>query len=82
MAAEADAFVALPGGFGTLEEILEMITWQQVSGIITCKFVAHEATLLTRNNLETTWVFDGEPYILRFAVGFPPKAGRFPQYSR
>ena len=31
MAAEADAFVALPGGFGTLEEILEMITWQQVS---------------------------------------------------
>ncbi len=32
MAAEADAFVALPGGFGTLEEILEMITWQQVIG--------------------------------------------------
>ena len=30
MAAEADAFVALPGGFGTLEEIIEMITWQQV----------------------------------------------------
>ena len=27
---EADAFIALPGGFGTLEELLEMITWQQL----------------------------------------------------
>lgn len=26
----ADAFIALPGGFGTLEELLEMITWQQL----------------------------------------------------
>lgn len=28
MAAEADAFIAIPGGFGTLEEIIEMVTWQ------------------------------------------------------
>mmetsp|Transcript_21442 Transcript_21442/g.29800 ORF Transcript_21442/g.29800 Transcript_21442/m.29800 type:complete len:197 (+) Transcript_21442:129-719(+) len=26
----ADAFIALPGGFGTLEELLEMITWSQL----------------------------------------------------
>jgi uncharacterized protein (TIGR00730 family) len=26
----ADAFIALPGGFGTLEEILEMLTWAQI----------------------------------------------------
>ncbi|KAK9806701.1 hypothetical protein WJX73_010267 [Symbiochloris irregularis] len=26
----ADAFIAMPGGFGTLEEILEMLTWQQL----------------------------------------------------
>lgn len=26
----ADAFVALPGGFGTLEEVAEVITWAQI----------------------------------------------------
>ena len=30
MASRADAFVALPGGFGTLEELLEIITWNQI----------------------------------------------------
>jgi uncharacterized protein (TIGR00730 family) len=26
----ADAFVAFPGGFGTMEEIIEMLTWKQL----------------------------------------------------
>lgn len=30
MAQEADAFIALPGGYGTMEELLEMITWSQL----------------------------------------------------
>ena len=30
MAALADAFVALPGGLGTFEETLEMLTWAQL----------------------------------------------------
>jgi hypothetical protein len=30
MARLADAFVALPGGFGTLEELLEVVTWAQL----------------------------------------------------
>ncbi|EDM79393.1 hypothetical protein PPSIR1_02531 [Plesiocystis pacifica SIR-1] len=30
MAALGDAFVALPGGMGTLEELFEMLTWAQV----------------------------------------------------
>lgn len=27
----ADGFIALPGGFGTLEETVEIITWRQLS---------------------------------------------------
>lgn len=30
MSAEADAFIGIPGGFGTLEELMEMVTWQQL----------------------------------------------------
>ena len=30
MAELADAFVALPGGFGTLEELFEVLTWAQL----------------------------------------------------
>ncbi|KAK9830081.1 hypothetical protein WJX72_009660 [[Myrmecia] bisecta] len=30
MSDQADAFIGIPGGFGTLEELLEMITWQQL----------------------------------------------------
>lgn len=30
MARQSDAFIALPGGYGTLEELLEMITWSQL----------------------------------------------------
>jgi len=30
MAALSDGFIAMPGGFGTLEEIIEIITWGQL----------------------------------------------------
>jgi uncharacterized protein (TIGR00730 family) len=30
MAAHADAFLALPGGYGTLEELFEVVTWRQL----------------------------------------------------
>lgn len=30
MADRADGFIALPGGFGTLEEIIEVLTWAQL----------------------------------------------------
>ncbi len=30
MAARADVFIALPGGYGTLDEIFEALTWTQV----------------------------------------------------
>ncbi|GLJ48300.1 hypothetical protein SUGI_1019510 [Cryptomeria japonica] len=30
MAHQTDPFIALPGGYGTMEELLEMITWSQL----------------------------------------------------
>jgi uncharacterized protein (TIGR00730 family) len=30
MAAHSDAFLALPGGYGTLEELFEAVTWRQL----------------------------------------------------
>jgi uncharacterized protein (TIGR00730 family) len=33
MAERADGFIALPGGFGTLEEVLEILTWNQIGSI-------------------------------------------------
>jgi uncharacterized protein (TIGR00730 family) len=30
MADESDAFIALPGGFGTFEELFEVVTWAQL----------------------------------------------------
>jgi hypothetical protein len=30
MAARSDAFVALPGGFGTMDELFEVLTWSQL----------------------------------------------------
>lgn len=31
MGEEADAFIALPGGYGTLEELMEVVTWHQLN---------------------------------------------------
>lgn len=30
MSDAAQAFIALPGGYGSLEELIEMVTWQQL----------------------------------------------------
>ena len=34
MADLADAFIAIPGGFGTLEELLEVVTWNQIGFMV------------------------------------------------
>jgi len=33
MVGRSDGFVALPGGFGTLDEVLEVLTWNQIGSI-------------------------------------------------
>jgi uncharacterized protein (TIGR00730 family) len=44
MAELADGFIALPGGFGTLEEVIEILTWNQL-GIIATPVVFCDLTL-------------------------------------
>ena len=39
MAEQSDAFVALPGGFGTLEELFEIVTWVQL-GLLAARCLA------------------------------------------
>ena len=34
MAALSDGFIAMPGGYGTLEEIIEIVTWGQLLSLI------------------------------------------------
>ena len=33
MADHADGFIAMPGGFGTLDEVMEILTWNQIGSI-------------------------------------------------
>ena len=53
MAEVADAFIALPGGYGTLEEMFEIVTWAQIGfhhkpvGILNCQgYFDHLMTFL------------------------------------
>jgi predicted Rossmann-fold nucleotide-binding protein len=39
-----DGFVALPGGIGTLEELMEIYTWQQLWGTTTSRSVCSTRT--------------------------------------
>lgn len=48
MVERSDGFIALPGGFGTLDEVLEVLTWNQIG------FIAKPVVFLNINSF-----FDG-----------------------
>jgi hypothetical protein len=98
MAERSDAFVALPGGIGTMEELFEVWTWRQLGyhdkpvGLLNTggyydqllSFVAHMATtgFVQRDQLELLQV-DAEPEpLLRRLAGLAADATAPDDYSR
>ena len=67
MAERSDAFVALPGGIGTIEELIEIFTWRQLG--------LHEKPLAVLNTLG---YYDGLAAFLDHALdqGFLPRSSR------
>ena len=76
MANLADGFVALPGGFGTMEELFEAITWSQLKiqvkpiGLLNVcgyydhlsKFIAHAVdSKFIKPGHQSLYVLDSEP---------------------
>ncbi|KAL6503110.1 Cytokinin riboside 5'-monophosphate phosphoribohydrolase log3 [Orobanche hederae] len=57
MAKHSDAFIALPGGYGTLEELLEVITWAQL-GI-------HDKPGCNRTGSSRTWLHSTSSSIIK-----------------
>lgn len=92
MADLADAFIALPGGFGTLEELFEAITWSQLGihakpcGLLnTCDYYARLLTFLDHcaeeefigtAYRETPFAEASPPPLLERLVGVGPPTSR------
>lgn len=88
MAAEGDACIALPGGVGTLEELLEIITWKQLGLYLkpvivlnTCGYYdpllsqlarAAERKFMRSEHLAIWRVADTPARALELAVSTPP----------
>jgi len=85
MAALADAFLILPGGYGTLEELLEVVTWAQLrlhakpcilintagywNGLLAFLDTAVAAGFLKQKNRELLRVAGGAAEAVEMAVG-------------
>jgi hypothetical protein len=76
MAELADAFVALPGGFGTLDELMEQLTWSQLGlhakpiGLLDVAGYWRPLIALSRHAVEEGFV--REPDLRAIAVGDEP----------
>ena len=66
MAELADAFVALPGGFGTLDELMEQLTWSQLGlhekpvGLLDVEGYWHPLIALARHATEEGFVRESD----------------------
>lgn len=73
MAEMADAFIALPGGFGTFEELLESITWVQLKlhnkPVIVCNVNGYYDNLLEMigHAVQEGFIHNGNQRILQTA---------------
>jgi uncharacterized protein (TIGR00730 family) len=78
MAELADAFVALPGGFGTLDELLEQLTWSQLGlhakpvGLLDVEGYWRRLIALSRHAVEEGFVREAD--LAAIAVGAEPDA--------
>jgi uncharacterized protein (TIGR00730 family) len=91
MFSEADVFVSLPGGLGTLDETIEIITWRQLGlhdkPIVLCDVAGSVAPLRAVIDAAVTngfappqvrnlfLVVEGVPALLRCLRGLPRGAG-------
>jgi len=91
MAAMADAFIALPGGFGTYEELFEILTWSQIGlhakpiGVLNVGGYYDPLLALVEHSRRHGFVYDehkalllsadNAPELLRKLAAYTPPAG-------
>ncbi|CAL9131347.1 unnamed protein product, partial [Musa textilis] len=70
MAKNADAFIALPGGYGTMEELLEMVAWSQLGihgkpvGILNVDGYYNDLLALFKKGVEEGFIEDSASQIV------------------
>ena len=88
MAELADAFVALPGGFGTLDELLEQLTWSQLGlhgkpvGLLDVAGYWRPLVALARHAVEEGFVREADLRAIAVADDGPSLLDRLAQLER
>ncbi len=74
----ADAFIALPGGYGTFEELFETLTWAQIGlhqkpiGLLNTNHYYDPLLALVQHALKEGFIY-GENHIQLVSAGEPPE---------
>ena len=83
MADLADAFLVLPGGIGTLEEVIEMLSWSQLGlhrkpiGLFRCRWLLGSAGVAARSHDGRAVRGPGSPQAVVVVLGSDRAAGRY-----